>query len=108
MGLYGTTLHQEHHIKQEATLPESHQAVQQAAEVGGTPEGLSALAAGGSGAPSHWTQLSVFSHGRKLVLRLHGVYLTSINVILTLYIIGDLPKKKEAKIRKARGCQANS
>lgn len=33
VGLDGPTLHQEHDVKQDATLPESHQAVQQAAEV---------------------------------------------------------------------------
>lgn len=45
VGLDGSTLHQQHHIVQDATLSQSQQSVQQAAEMGRACVGLTARTA---------------------------------------------------------------
>lgn len=67
VGLDGSTLHQQHHVVQDAALSQSQQAVQQAAEVGRTRVGLPARAIRRAGAPSRRTHLSVLGHGSVLL-----------------------------------------
>lgn len=71
MRLEGSTLHQQHHIEQDAPLSESQQAVQQAFEVGWTPVGVPARSS-----RACRTQLSILSRDRVLVLRLHDAGIT--------------------------------
>lgn len=67
VGLDGSTLHQQHHVVQDAALSQGQQAVQQAAEVGRTRVGLPARAVQRAGAPSCRTHLSVLGHGSVLL-----------------------------------------
>lgn len=84
VSLDGSTLHQQHHIKQDATLSESQQALQQAAGMGWTSVGLSARAAWGASS----SYLSILSHGTTLMFRLHYSYLSSTNIIRRIsYIV---------------------
>lgn len=78
----GSTFHQQHHVKQDAPLPESQQAVQEAPEVGRTPVALPVLATRRAGAgarasassssSSFRTRLAALRRGPVLVFGLHG------------------------------------
>lgn len=76
----GSTFHQQHHVKQDAPLPESQQAVQEAPEVGRTLVALPVLATRRAGAgarasassSSSRTRLAALRRGPVLVFGLHG------------------------------------
>lgn len=77
VGLNGSTLHLQHHVKQDATLPENQQSVHQAPNVRWTSVGFAARAVWRTSAPRSWTQLSFLSHSKTRTLGLHRVHLST-------------------------------
>lgn len=67
MGLEGSPLHQQHHIMEEAALPEDQQTVQEALKMGRTPELLPTLATRGARRSAPRAPLPTVSHGPLLL-----------------------------------------
>lgn len=106
VGLDGSTLHQQHHVVQDAALSQSQQAVQQAAEVGRTRVGLPARAVRRAGAPSRQTHLSVLGHGSVLLSELRHRRLShhAAHVIRAASLRSTHRSKQEVEEEDNDGC----